>query len=401
MSTATAATTGTTIGSALGTAARATGPLVVEATGPADVRAAVLASRELGVPLTVQATGHGTVVPPDEGLLLKTSRMSRVLVDPSRRVARAGAGARWSDVIAAAAPLGLSPLSGSHASVGVTGFTLGGGVGWLSRRYGFAADHLLRAEIVTADGRHLTADAAHHADLFWALRGGSGNFGVVTSLEFRLQPVSAVYAGVALYPAERAAAVLTRFRDEADLRPDALSVSIALADHPAHGRVVAVRGVYAGSAADGARALRSLRNAAGPPLEDTFRTMPYAETESLGGTPPHHFHLYADLPDALIDAIAASDAAGIEVKHWGGAMARPGADAGPVGHRDVPFSLTIDGSDAALAPYATGGSFLNFLHDTSRTASAYTPENLRQLREVKRAYDPQNVFHRNHNIQPA
>lgn len=167
MSTATAATTGTTIGSALGTAARATGPLVVEATGPADVRAAVLASRELGVPLTVQATGHGTVVPPDEGLLLKTSRMSRVLVDPSRRVARAGAGARWSDVIAAAAPLGLSPLSGSHASVGVTGFTLGGGVGWLSRRYGFAADHLLRAEIVTADGRHLTADAAHHADLFW------------------------------------------------------------------------------------------------------------------------------------------------------------------------------------------------------------------------------------------
>jgi FAD/FMN-containing dehydrogenase len=379
-------------------------PPTVDATGPADVRAAILASRERGLPLTVQATGHGTVVPPDEGLLLRTSRMSRVLVDPSRRIARAEAGARWSDVIAAAAPLGLSPLSGSHASVGVTGYSLGGGVGWLSRRFGFAADHLLRAELVTADGRHLTADAGHHPDLFWALRGGSGNFGVVTSLEFRLHPVSTVYAGVALFPGERAADVLTRFRDEAPTRPDALTVSVALTNHADYGRVVAVRAVYAGTAADGARALRSLLKVAGPPLHDDFRTMPYAETESLGGTAPLHFHLYAGLPDALISAIAHSDASGIEVRHWGGAMARPAPDAGPVGHREVPFSLTIDGSAADAAPFAafaTGGSFLNFLHDTSRTAAAYTPENFRRLREVKRAYDPQNVFHRNHNIRPA
>ncbi|MGW2307739.1 FAD-binding oxidoreductase [Actinomadura luteofluorescens] len=385
------------------TPTRTAEPLTVDATRPADVRAAILASRGRGLPLTVQATGHGTVVPPDEGLLLRTSRMSRVLVDPSRRIARAEAGARWSEVIAAA-PLGLSPLSGSHASVGVTGYTLGGGVGWLSRRFGYAADHLLRAELVTADGRHLTADADRHPDLFWALRGGSGNFGVVTSLEFRLQPVSTVYAGIALFPAERAADVLSRFRDEAPTRPDALTVSVALAKHAGYGRVVAVRAVYAGTATEGARALHSLLEVAGPPLHDDFRTMPYAETESLGGTPPLHFHLYADLPDALISAIAQSDASGIEVRHWGGAMARPALDAGPVGHRDVLFSLTIDGSagDAApLAAFATGGSFLNFLHDTSRTATAYTPEDFRRLREVKRAYDPQNVFHRNHNIRPA
>ncbi|SNT61700.1 FAD/FMN-containing dehydrogenase [Actinomadura meyerae] len=383
---------------------RRTGPLTVDATGPADVRAAILASRERGLPLTVQATGHGTVVPPDEGLLLRTSGMSGVLVDPARRVARAGAGARWSEVIAAAAPLGLAPLSGSHASVGVTGYTLGGGVGPLSRRFGFAADHLLRARIVTADGSYLTADADHHPELFWALRGGGGNFGVVTSLEFRLHPVSTVFAGTALFPAERAADMLTRFRDEADTRPDALTVSVALADHAVHGRVVVLRGTYAGSAEDGARALRSLREAGGPALHDDFRTMPYAETETLGGTVPHHFHLHADLPDELIAAIAGSRAAGVEVRHWGGAMARPAPDAGPVGHRDVPFSLTVDGTaddDAALAPFATGGSFLNFLHDTSRTATAYTPGDLRRLREVKRAYDPQNVFHRNHNIRPA
>ncbi|TMQ91137.1 FAD-binding oxidoreductase [Actinomadura soli] len=386
------------------TATRTDDLLVIEATGTADVRAAILTARDRGMPLTVQATGHGTLVPPDEGLLLKTSRMARVLVDPSRRVARVGPGARWSDVIAAAAPLGLAPLSGSHASVGVAGYTLGGGVGWLSRRYGFAADHLLRAGVVTADGRALTADADHHADLFWALRGGSGNFGVVTSLEFRLHPVSTVYAGTAVFPADRAGDVLTRFRDEADARPDELSVSIAVTDHAEHGRVVIVRGVHAGAADEGARTLRSLCQAGGPPLHHEFRTMPYAETDSLGGTPPHHFHLYADLPDPLIAAIAGSGASGIEIRHWGGAMARPAADAGPVGHRDVPFSLTIDGSaeDAApLAEYATGGSFLNFLHDTSRTATAYTPENFRRLREVKRTYDPQNVFHRNHNIKPA
>ncbi|WP_067800844.1 FAD-binding oxidoreductase [Actinomadura formosensis] len=382
-------------------ATRTTEPPTIDATGPADVRAAILTAREQGLPLTVQATGHGTVVPPDEGLLLKTSRMSGVLVDPSRRVARAGSGTRWSEVITAAAPLGLAPLSGSHASVGVTGYTLGGGVGWLSRRYGFAADHLLRAHLVTADGRYLTADADHHPDLFWALRGGGGNFGVVTSLEFRLHPVSTVYAGVALFPIERAADLLTRFRDESATRPDSLTVTVALTHHPRFGRVVAVRAVHTGPARDGARALRSLWEAGGPPLRDGFQAMPYAETETLGGTPPQHFDLYADLPDALIAAIVASDASGIEVRHWGGAMARPAPDAGPVGHRDIPFSLTIDGSDASLAPHATGGSFLNFLHDPSRTADAYTPANLRRLREVKRAYDPQNVFHRNHNIQPA
>ncbi|TDB81436.1 FAD-binding oxidoreductase [Actinomadura sp. KC216] len=386
------------------TATRSDDLLVIEATGTADVRAAILTARDRGLPLTVQATGHGTLVPPDEGLLLKTSRMARVLVDPSRRVARVGPGARWSDVIAAAAPLGLAPLSGSHASVGVAGYTLGGGVGWLSRRYGFAADHLLRAGVVTADGRALTADRDRNADLFWALRGGSGNFGVVTSLEFRLHPVSTVYGGAAMFPADRAGDVLTRFRDEAATRPDALSVSIAVTDHAEHGRVVIVRGVYAGPAEEGERALRSLCRVGGRPLHNDFRTMPYAETESLGSTAPHHFHLVADLPDPLIAAIAGSGASGIEIRHWGGAMARPDADAGPVGHRDVPFSLTIDGSAADAAPlaaYSTGGSFLNFLHDTSRTATAYTPENFRRLREVKRAYDPQNVFHRNHNIKPA
>lgn len=177
-----------------------------------------------------------------------------------------------------------------------------------------------------------------------------------------------------------------------------------MTDHERYGRVIAVRGVHTGDPDDARRALGSLWKTAGPPLHEDFRTMPYAETESLGGIPSLQFHLFADLPDPLIAAIADSGASAVEVRHWGGAMARPAADACPVGHRDAPFSITVDGSAdtaAPMVPYSTGGSFLNFLHDPSRTATAYTPENHRRLREIKRAYDPQNVFHRNHNIEPA
>src|SRR4051794_1667166 len=187
--------------------------MVAEAQDAADVRAAIVTAREHDLPVAVQATGHGTIVPSDGGVLIKTSRMAGVLVDPGRRIARAGPGARWRDVIAAAAPFGLAPLSGTAPSVGVAGYTLGGGVGWLSRRYGFAADSLVRAEVVTADGRVRTASADRHPDLFWALRGGSGNFGVVTSLEFRLYPVAQVYAGTAYFPIGRAGETLARFRD--------------------------------------------------------------------------------------------------------------------------------------------------------------------------------------------
>src|SRR4051794_32324928 len=173
---------------------------VVEAATPSDVRAAVVTAAEHGLPVAVQATGHGTHVPSDGGLLIRTTGMASVLVDPDRRIAKVGPGARWGQVLAAAAPAGLAPLSGSSPAVGVTGYKLGGGLGWLARRYGFAADHVTRAEIVTAEGRQLTVTPDQHPGLFWAIRGGGGNFGVVTSLDFRLMPVGQVYAGVAYFP---------------------------------------------------------------------------------------------------------------------------------------------------------------------------------------------------------
>jgi FAD/FMN-containing dehydrogenase len=373
--------------------------LIAEAETPADVRAAVVTAQEQDLPLAVQSTGHGTHVPADGALLVKTSAMAEVIVDPDRRIARVGPGARWGAVIAAAAPFGLAPLSGTSPSVGVAGYTLGGGLSWLSRKHGFAADSLLRAEVVTAEGAIVRAGADRNADLLWALRGGGGNFGIVTAMEIALHPAARAYGGAALFARERAAELLTRYRDDAAGMPDELTVTVVLTREG-----VALRGLYAGGAGDGERALAPLLAVAGAPLASTWREMGYAESGTIGGTAPRHFERYDELSDAVIEAALTAPADAIEVRHWGGAMARPGADAGPVGHRDVPFSITIDGPAEAAAPlarHATGGSFLNFLKDPARTHTAYTPADHADLSELKRAYDPDNVFRAGHNIAPA
>ena len=378
--------------------------MVVEASRAADVRAALEIARDHDLPFAVQATGHGTRVPSDGGILVKTAAMATVLVDPDRRIARVGAGAVWGDVVAAAAPFGLAPLAGSSPSVGVAGYTLGGGVGWLARKHGFAADSLIRAEVVTADGAIVTASADDHADLFWALRGGGGNFGVATALELRLHPVARVYAGTAYFAIDRAADTLARYRHWIAGAPDELSTAVLLTRLPDGRRVLALRAMFAGDAADAERHLAPLRAVAGPALIDGLRPTTFAAAE-MGGTAPRLLELVDELPDAVIDALVAADEATVEVRHWGGAMARPAADAGPVGHRDVPLSVIVDAElpavAAALAPHATGGSFLNFLRDPARTATAFTPANYRDLREVKATYDPDNVFRVNHNIPPA
>ena len=352
--------------------------LIAEALGARDVQAAVVAARTHGLPFAVQATGHGTRAACDGGLLLKTSLMAEVLVDPDRRIARVGPGAKVGDVVSAAAPFGLSPIAGSHASVGIAGFTLGGGYGPLSRRHGFAADNLLRADVVTADGERLTATADRNADLFWALRGGGGNFGVVTGMEIRLHPLETTFSATASFDAEYAAETLAFYRDWAPTQPLGLTTSVVLGGD----ETFAIRAHAHGEEA--ARALRPLFDVAGPRL---------GFEETVAGTAPMRFHLFRELPE-----IAATTANEIEVRYWGGAMAEGDA---PVGHRDAPFSVTVDGTDEALAAQATGGSFLNFLHDTTRTETAYTPADYARLREVKGAYDPDNVFALGHNIAPA
>jgi FAD/FMN-containing dehydrogenase len=400
--------------------------LIVEAATAGDVLAALRFAREHDLPFAVQSTGHGAVRVPNGGLLLKTTPMSAVDVDPARRVARVGGGALWSDVIAAAAPHGLAPLSGTSPSVGVTGYTLGGGAGWLSRLHGYAADSVVRAQVVTAGGELVTASATEHPDLYWALRGGSGNFGVVTELEFRLYPVASVYAGMAMFDAERAADAFSVYREWALDEPDESNTAMLLANMPPSGEpVLILRALYAGAAGDAERLLAPLYDAAGPPRMDGMRETSFADAAAMMPPPPPmiaemHFDLFHEVPDEAIAALvkASGSVSGIELRHWGGAMARPDGDAGPIGHRDVPFSIVVAGQAteaeeaerlfagvravaAELAPHATGHKFLNFLGDAGRTADAYTPEDHQRLREVKAAYDPDNVFGANHNIPPA
>jgi FAD/FMN-containing dehydrogenase len=337
-------------------------------------------------------------------------------------------------VIAAAAPHGLAPLSGTSPTVGVTGYTLGGGAGWLSRLHGYAADSVLSAELVTADGELVTASPSEHPDLFWALRGGSGNFGVVTKLEFRLFPVAGVYAGMAMFDADRAAETMAVYRDWALDEPDESNSAVVLAQmppapqlpEPVRGkRVLMLRAFYVGTADEAERVLAPLYEAAGPPLMNGMRATSYADAAAMMPPPPPtiaelQFEMFREVPDEVIAAaVEAGDAvSGIELRHWGGEMARPGEDAGPIGHRHIPFSVVVAGQAdepeeakrlragvqevaAKVQPHATGQTFLNFLGDPARTAAAYTDADYRRLTGVKAAYDPDNVFAANHNIPPA
>lgn len=374
-------------------------PLVVaEAFARSDVQAAVRTAREYGVPIAVQATGHGTRVPADGGILLKTSAMTSLLIDPERRIAKVGPGVRWGAVLDAAKDFGLVALAGSSRDVGVTGYTLGGGVGWLARKFGYAADSVIRAEVVTADGRVVTATADEHPDLFWAIRGGTGNFGIVTSLEFRLYPVSEVYAGILYFAAD--AATLKAYRDWTTTIPNDLSTAITLSTRNGR-RVIRLKVLYAGEAALAEHLLKPLYGVAGPILDGELRTTPFAET-AMGGTPARYLDLADELPDDLLDALAALDGPTVEIRHWAGAMANPGPGAGPVAHREAPYSLIIDQEVPELAEVlrSSGRTFVNFLADPARASSAYSTNDHTRLRTIKRRYDPENLFRLNHNILP-
>jgi FAD/FMN-containing dehydrogenase len=372
--------------------------VVVQAAGTADVRAAILAARKYELPFAVQATGHGTHVAHDDALLLRTGAMASVLIDPDRRVARVGPGARWGDVLRAAAPFGLAPLSGSSPDVGVTGYTLGGGLGWLARRYGLAADSVLRALVVTADGDVEVASSDRNAELFWALRGGGGSFAVVTGLEFRLYPVAQVYAGAVTFGRERAAETLAFYREWIERAPDALSTAVLL---NRDGSLV-VKALYDGPADQGRRLLEPLLRAAGPVRQDGLRVVDFAQA-AMGGTYARTFDQVRTLDDDLVAALVAEPDTTVEVRNWGGRIAR---DTGAGAHRDAPLSVVLDTvpsarTTAALGRSGLGSSFLNFLHDPSRTATAFTAENWAALRRVKAMVDPDNVFAANHAVPPA
>ncbi|MFJ9039024.1 FAD-binding oxidoreductase [Streptomyces sp. NPDC102406] len=405
--------------------------VIVTALSSADVAAAVSFAGEQGLPVAVQATGHGIAAAAQGGVLISTRRMSAVSVDPVTRTAYAEAGAQWHQVIASAARHGLAPLNGSSPLVGVVGYTLGGGLGPLGRQYGFAADHVTCLEVVTADGNIRKVTRDQHGELFWALRGGKGNFGVVTGLWFALMPVRRLYGGGLYFPGEQAGQVLHAWRQWTPTVPEEMTSSVALLRLPdvpdvpefLRGRLAAhVRIAFTGTAAQGERLVRPLRDA-GTAIDDSVREMPYADVASIHQDPVHPlpYHernivlreLGSDAVEKLIRLAGPRSGCGdlmVELRHLGGALSRPPAVPNAVGVRDGAYTLSTlsrpgspDTVLGPMEPWGDGRRYLNFLAgpDTAdATADCYGAQTLARLTRVKTLYDPHNVFRLNHNIAP-
>jgi FAD/FMN-containing dehydrogenase len=418
--------------------------LIARCSGTVDVVRAVELAREHELTLAVRGgghnvAGHGTC---DGGIVVDLSLMRGVDLDLGRRTVRVQAGATWGDVDHETQAFGLATTGGLVSTTGVAGFTLGGGFGWLMRKHGLTCDNLLSAELVTAGGRILRASVDENADLFWALRGGGGNFGIVTSFEFRLHPVGPIVtAGAIFFPGEAAGDILRFYRGWADELPDELTTVVNLATAPAapflpaevHGkRVAIVSGCYAGDPEEGARALRALKSF-GTSIADLIGPMPYTEMQGLvDGQWGPGFHNYFKscwlprLDEAAIETLlgaherAASPDTKIQLYHFGGAVARVGRDETAFGRRDAPYLLNIaarwqdpDQTEPhvawarelheAMSPFATGGVYVNFLGEEGqdRVRAAYGEHTYERLVALKRRYDPTNLLRVNQNIPPA
>ncbi|HEY7488490.1 MAG TPA: FAD-binding oxidoreductase [Streptosporangiaceae bacterium] len=414
--------------------------VIVGATGAPDVLAAVEFAGARRLPVAVQATGHGLGAAAAGGVLITTRRMDGIQIDADGRTAWVEAGVTAQRLVDAAAAHGLAPLTGSSRTVGVVSYTLGGGLGLLGRQYGYAADHVQAIDIVTADGRlrHVTADA--DPDLFWALRGAGASFGVVAGLRIGLEPVARVYGGGMFFAAEHAEIALHTWREWTATVPDELTSSIGLipmpdlpvVPEPIRGRhVVHVRFAYTGDAASGERLVAPLR-AIGPRLIDDVRDLPYAESGTIYNDPPQP-HAYRGsnamlrgLDDAAVRTVL--DLAGpdapvpcvVDIRHLGGALAKPQGVANAVGNRDAAYVLRVlsvlngAGIDTvraahrrlfdAMAPWATGGRSLSFVYDESTAEdvrTAFPAGDYRRLTELKAAHDPANTFRLGHTIPPA
>ncbi|TDC37182.1 FAD-binding oxidoreductase [Micromonospora sp. 15K316] len=415
--------------------------VVVGAASAADVRAAVRFATAHDLPVAVLATGH-SALSSSGAVLINTRRMDEVTIDAERRTARISAGVRWQQVIDAAGTHGLAPLNGSAPTVGAVSYTLGGGLSPIGRTYGYAADHVRRIELVTADGDLLEVTAEREPELFWALRGGKGNFGVVTALEFDLFPIERIYGGGLFFPGERAAEVLNTWNAWTTDVPDEMTSSIALLrlppapelPEPLRGQfVVHVRIAYVGASEAGERLVAPLR-AIGPALIDSMAEMPYTAVGSIHNDPPTPIPFFdrsillrestPELVDTIVrlaGADAQSPLVALEIRHLGGALDRRPEAGNAIDTRGSAFLLygvALGGPDqaeafegyltglvAALEPWSTGRRFVNFFSAADATdegvATGYRPETYQRLAAVKKAYDPHNVFRLNHNILPA
>ena len=410
---------------------------VAVVTSPDDIAAAVRFAAEHGLGIATQGTGHGAsaLESLDDVLLMKTEHMNQVEVDPDAQRARVGAGVIMRDLVDAAQAHGLSGFPGSSPDVGVVGYTLGGGLGWLGRRFGLACGHVRAIELVTADGELRRVDAETDPDLFWALRGGGGNFGVVTAMETTLLPIAEVYAGSLILPAENGREIFHCYREWAEAVPEEVT-SIArflqlppldeipepLRDRP----LVTLGACYAGDDGKGAELVAPLREL-GEPVMDLFATMPAAQLVTIHMDPEQpvpgltNHALMRELPEEAVDAFV--DAAGpesgsplllAELRQAGAALAPvsdsaalPGLDAGfvlnAVGVAMEPgqaaaINTHLDAVCDAVAPWATGGRYLNFADRRADLDVLYPADTRRRLSAVKERWDPEGLFRANYTL---
>jgi hypothetical protein len=406
----------------------------------ADVVAIVEYARARGLRVAPQGTGHNAtaIASLDRTVLVKTSRMREVVVDPSTRTAHVGAGALWEDVVTAAHEHGLAALSGSSPDVGVVGYTLGGGVSWMARTYGLSCNNVRSIDVVTADGRLVRTSSEIEPELFWALRGGGGSFGIVTGLEVALFPLTEVFAGAMFWPMERAAEVLHTWQRLTPSFPETMTSVGRLLQlpplpdipEPLRGRAfVVVEAVFLGDAEQGSLLLEPLR--ALTPEIDTLAMVPPTELLRLHMDPEQPVpaimggQLLRRFPSDAIDALLAvagpstdSPLLTLEIRHIGGAAGRSGDGCGALAALEgeymaigggvpmtpelgVAIEARIDALKSALAPWSSDAAYLNFFERPADASAFYPPETYARLRAAKVTYDPDELLVSNHPIPPA
>lgn len=417
--------------------------VIVLAESAADVVESVRFARDEGLDVAVQSTGHGNVRPADDCLLIVTSSMKGVRVDVESRTAWIEAGVKWGGVLAETQPHGLAPLLGSSPDVGAIGYTLGGGLGWLGRKYGLAIDSVRYFDVVTTGGEQLRVSEAENSDLFWGLRGGGGSLAIVTAMEVQLYPVTTVYGGNLFYPIERAREVYARYREWIAAAPDELTSSVVIMNYPPLPMVpdflrgksfVIVRGCYCGPVEEGAALVQNWREWLKPAIDD-FKEMSFSQVATISNDPLDPVPgvssgaWLADLSDDVVDQLVRFGPANnggspltvTEIRHAGGAIARADAQASAYGNRDATLLMQFIGMAPspeaqrhlrqyiaqfkdALRSHLTGGIYMNFLEgeeSRTRVKDGFSPEAYRQLTELKARYDPENRLGFSFNIMPG
>jgi hypothetical protein len=417
--------------------------IIVLAKNAPDISEAVRFARQQGLKVAVQSTGHGVIRPADECLLILTSSMREIQINPDSQTAYIEAGAKWGMVLEKSQAHGLAPLLGSSPDVGVIGYTLGGGMGWLARKYGLATDSVVYFDLVTADGRIVRASPTENSDLFWGLRGGGGSLGIITGMEIQLYPVSTVYGGNLFYPIDQAKEVFSRYRDWIASAPDELTASIVIQNYPPIPEIpeflrgksfVMVRGCYCGPVEHGEALLQGWREWQTPYIDD-FKTMPFSQVATISNDPIDPIPGFStggwlhNLSDEAIDVLiqhgvsqnGSSPLVVTEIRYAGGTISKIDQHANAYGHRDASLILQLIGMTPTpeaqrhlkeytdqfksdLQPHMTGGVYMNFLEgeeSRARIQDAYTPEVYRRLKALKAKYDPDNLFSFSFNIPPS